>query len=100
MSGFVLHVALREGFDDDAVVVEIGDEQFRFDALSTRLQIGLAEEIEVERPGGTVEVRVALPEAGVETMTSQRLDGERWLGVDRVGDSLEMTWSTEPFGYV
>jgi hypothetical protein len=95
----VVHVALREGFDDDVAVVDVGDERFRFEALSTRLQIGLAEEIDVEVRAGTVEVRISLPEAGLESTGSHVVEGEIWLGIDRVSDALDLTWSAEPFRY-
>jgi hypothetical protein len=95
----IVHVALREGFDDDVVVVDVGDEQFRFEALSTRLQIGLAEEIDVEVRAGVVEVRISLPEAGIESTSSHQVEGESWLGIDRVSDAFDLTWSTEPFRY-
>lgn len=95
----IVHVALREGFDDDVVVVDVGGERFRFEALSTRLQIGLAEELDVEVRAGAVEVRISLPEAGLESTSSHQVEGEIWLGIDRLSDELDLTWSAEPFRY-
>jgi hypothetical protein len=95
----IVHVALREGFDDDVVVVEVGDERFRFEALSTRLQIGLAEEFDVEVRAGAVEVRISLPAAGLESTSSHQVEGEIWLGIDRLSEAVDLTWSTDPFRY-
>jgi hypothetical protein len=39
----VLHIAIREGFDQDAVIILVNDQSvFQKEPVSTRIQIGLA----------------------------------------------------------
>ena len=94
-----LHVALREGFDLDTVDLDVGDSHFAFARLSTRTQIGLADEVDVDLPIGSSEVRIALADRGLTAVTRYRLETETWLGVDLVGDAVEFTWSHDPFLY-
>ena len=57
----VLSVALEEGFEDDAVVVEVnGRKVFEQDGVSTRTQIGLAVsfEVPIDQPDAVIEVRL------------------------------------------
>jgi hypothetical protein len=94
-----LHVALQEGFDGDRVVVTIGDSRFEFASLSTRNQIGLADEVEVEVPPGRIDVRVALADRSLDVSSEYAPHTETWLAVNLASGALEFTWSEEPFFY-
>lgn len=94
-----LHVALQEGFDGDRVVVTVGDSRYEFATLSTRNQIGLADEVEVEIPLGPIDVRVALPDRSLDTGAEYALRTETWIGVNLASGDLEFTWSDVPFFY-
>jgi hypothetical protein len=94
-----LHVALQEGFDGDRVVVIIGDSRFEFASLSTRNQIGLADEVEVGAPPGGIEVRVALPDRSLDSGSEHVLRTETWLAVNLASGLVEFAWSEEPFFY-
>ena len=95
----LFHVALQEGFDHDRVVVIIGDSRFEFASLSTRNQIGLADEIEVEVPPGRIGVRVALPDRSIDSGSDYVLRTETWLAVNLASGPVEFAWSEEPFFY-
>jgi hypothetical protein len=94
-----LHVALQEGFSGDRVEVTIGGSPIEFAELSTRNQIGLADEIEVGVPVGSVEVHVAVLNRSLEATSRSAVRTEVWLAVNLVSGVLEFTWSEEPFFY-
>lgn len=61
-----LHLDLREGFNNDTVVVRLdGREVYRRSGLSTNYSVGLADRVEIETPEGEVEIEVALPDRGI-----------------------------------
>jgi len=95
----VLHLAFQDGFESDRVTVDAGGAHHELEALRTRTQIGLADELDVDLAGGPVEVRVCLPDRRIEATTSGTVAAESWLGVSLVGDSIEFTWSEGPFRY-
>jgi hypothetical protein len=94
-----LHVALQDGFESDRTVVEAGGVRRELAALRTRTQIGLADELTLDVDPGSVEVRVRLPDRGIDDVTHGVVRGESWLGVSVVGGALEFTWSEAPFLY-
>lgn len=94
-----LHVALQEGFDGDRVEVVVAGSRYDFPSLSTRNQIGLADEIELDAPVGPVEARVALPDRSLDARTGYQLAVETWLAVNLVAGTVEFAWAEAPFFY-
>jgi hypothetical protein len=94
-----LHVAFREGFDGDRVVIEVDGQRIERDGLTTRTQIGLAGDVDLSVPPGSRTAHVSLPDRGIEQTGTHDLDGETWLGVDVVGGGVELEWSTREFWY-
>ena len=97
-----LHLALEEGFFNDAVVVTLNSREiFRKPAVSTRLQIGRADKIETEIAPGNNSIKVTLPARGLEAEFA--VDGSRdtYAGVS-LSPEGQLTWrmAEEPFGYV
>lgn len=63
----IVHVALEEGFEGDAVEVRIGDQVVQRDDVRTRTVIGLAELVDVSVPQGRCLLQVSLPGRGFAT---------------------------------
>jgi hypothetical protein len=96
----VLHIALQEGFSDDQVTVSVdGREVLRRMGVSTRLQVGLAEAIDVAVDQGRHAVTVSA-RSGLESIDVEVQD-EIYLGISlgRSG-TIEHRVSRERFGYV
>jgi hypothetical protein len=97
----VLSVALEEGFEDDAVVVEVnGRKVFEQDGVSTRTQIGLAVsfEVPIDQPDAVTEVR--LPARGAAGQTRCTVVDRLYVGVSVQSGDVVFRTSEEPFGYV
>ena len=78
----VLHIALQEGFHDAHVVVDVDGARHEFHGLTTRMQISLAETLDLTVPTGTHTVSVELPRRRQRASVDVDVDGERFLGVD------------------
>ena len=61
-----IRVDLREGFEDDQVVIHVGEhEVYRKDGVTTLTQIGRADGIDAPVADGPLTVRVELPKRGL-----------------------------------
>lgn len=77
-----LQVFLLEGFDDDDVVIRVGDaERWRGTGLSTRYQVGLAKAVDIEVPSRSVDVAVELPKRGIAGRVEVVAPGEQHVRV-------------------
>ena len=62
-----LRIDLNGGFDRDAVEVWVDEERrWRGDAVTTKFTLDLAASIPLEVPDGTADVRIVLPDKGLE----------------------------------
>jgi hypothetical protein len=78
-----LTVHLREGFFKIPVIVRInGEERFRSEALSTRMQTGLAKLLPVEVEAGNADVEIQLPSLDRTVRNDISVDADAHLGVD------------------
>ncbi len=94
-----IHVDLREGFENDEVVIRIGEEEvFRKDGVTTLPQIGRADGIETPVGDGPVTVDVELPKRGVQASFSVPAP-EMHLGISIEDGELMHEISTVPFRY-
>lgn len=94
-------MALEEGFADDLVVVSVGGrEVYRKDGVTTRMQIGRADSVEVPVDGGELEIAISLPRRGLEERVTARLDDRLYLGLSLEGDAIVYRMAEDPFGYV
>lgn len=57
----VVSIALEEGFEDDAVEVQVGDQVVVRHHVRTRTTVGFAELVDVTAPAGRCAVQVRLP---------------------------------------
>jgi hypothetical protein len=94
-----MHIDLREGFEDDEVVIRIGGEEvFRKDGVTTLPQIGRADGIETPGGDGPVRVDVELPKRGVQASFSVPAPGMH-LGISIEDGELMHEISQAPFRY-
>jgi hypothetical protein len=98
-----LKIDLQEGFAGDHVVVEV-DGQVVLDkqSVTTRQQVGLASSVQVET-GLTAELRVELPEKGIEGSESVQVGQKPNVGVLVDGGEVHFKYPPEGqvmFGYV
>jgi hypothetical protein len=97
----ILHLALEEGFADDAVTVAVdGKEVLHATSVSTRMQIGLAQSTDVPVEPGRHTVSVSA--RGASAAIDVDVEDELYLGISlsRSGDAIEHRVSREPFGYL
>ena len=91
MTTATLHIALRDGFWHDRVMVDIGDQRRTFEGLTTKFQIGLAEMFDIDVEHGTVAVTVVIAARDLRATTSLTIHAEHWLTVD-LSTSGEVTF--------
>jgi hypothetical protein len=98
-----LKIDLREGFEGDHVVARV-DGRVVYDkpGVRTRMQIGLADSVEVQA-GAQAELAVSLPDKGLEGTTTVMVDKTPNVGVSVEGGKVHFTFPPEGqvmFGYV
>ena len=96
-----LSLALEEGFLHDRVRISAGGRELAsFDDLSTRVQIGLAQSLDLELPEGEHALVVELPDKGLKTEIPIG-DADTYVGIS-VADDGEIVRSRigeAPMGY-
>lgn len=94
-----IRVDLREGFEDDEVVIHVGEQEvFRKQGVTTLTQIGRADGIDAPLAEGPVTVRVELPKRGLSESFSVPGPGVH-LGISVEGGELTHEVSATPFRY-
>lgn len=98
MSDATVHIDLREGFENDEVVIRLNEtEVFRKAGVTTLPQVGRADAVEAPVEGGSVSIHVDLPRRGVSR--SFTVAPGMHLGVSLVGQELTHEISSTPFRY-
>lgn len=83
-----LRIDLQGGFDRDPVEIWVDEERrWREEAVTTKFTLDLAASVPLEVPDGPVDVRVVLPEQGVEQTVEALVAGETYV-VARVEDDM------------
>lgn len=83
-----LRIDLQGGFDRDPVEIWVDEERrWREEAVTTKFTLDLAASVPLEVPDGPVDVRVVLPEQGVEQTVEALVAGETYV-VARVEDEM------------
>lgn len=97
-----LHIALQEGFMNDTVSIRInGEKVFHKEAVTTRLQIGLADTLEFDTPQGSVNVEIDLPLRHLSESTALNISTTVYLGISILPEGrISFNTSHEPFGYL
>lgn len=96
-----LHVHLRDGWYGDEVSIALnGEEVWAAENVTTRFQIGLAQQLDFEVPDGPVTVEVKLPGEGLDEERDVVVHGEHWVGVSKTDGRLEVREQESEFGYV
>ena len=81
-----LRIDLQGGFDRDPVEIWVDEERrWREEAVTTKFTLDLAASVPLEVPDGPVDVRVVLPQQGVEQTMEALVAGETYV-VARVED--------------
>jgi hypothetical protein len=94
-----IRVDLREGFEDDEVVIHVGEEEvYRKQGVTTMTQIGRADGIDVPVAEGPLTVRVELPKRGLAESISLPEPGLH-LGISIEDGELMLEISPTPFRY-
>jgi hypothetical protein len=75
-----LRIDLQGGFDRDPVEIWVDEERrWREEAVTTKFTLDLAASVPLEVPDGPVDVRVVLPEQGVEQTVEALVAGETYV---------------------
>lgn len=96
----VLHIALEEGFSDDAVAVSVDDTEVLNRAdVRTRMQLGLADTVDATvEPGRHV---VMVTARGASESVDVEVEDELFVGISLSRSGvIEHRTSDRPFGYV
>lgn len=92
---------LQEGFFDDTVVVRhAGREIARREKVRTRMQIGLADQLELDLPAGAVAFEIALPDKDIAAVVNLPPERPLWVGVSLDSGRLRIRIARDAFGYV
>jgi hypothetical protein len=84
-----LRIDLRSGFDRDAVEIWIDEERrWREHAVTTKFTLDLAASVPLETAEGPADVRIVLPERGLEQEMEALVVGETHVAVRVEGDRL------------
>jgi hypothetical protein len=84
-----LRIDLQGGFDSDTVEMWIDEERrWREDAVTTKFTLDLAASVPLEVPDGPVDVRVVLPERGIEQTVEALVAGDTYIVVRLENDRL------------
>ena len=94
-----LNIALEEGFDNDRVIVSVNGKRFERSGVSTKLQIGLAEQFETNVSDGTVTIDVDLPERPLHGSYKVDANGTVFVGISAEGQTIHFRHSSQTFGY-
>jgi hypothetical protein len=98
-----LKIDLQEGFDGDHVIVEVdGRVVLDKDGVRTRMQVGLAESLQVET-GAQAQVLARLPEKGCERTETVPVQEKPNLGIFVNDEGVHFKYPPEGqvmFGYV
>jgi len=94
-------IDLQEGFFDDTVVVRHDDREVaRREGLRTRMQIGLADQLELDLPSGATAIEIALPEKDIAALVQLPPERPLWIGVSLDAGRLKIRVAREAFGYL
>lgn len=75
-----LRVDLQGGFEGDTVEIWLDEElRQREDAVSTNLSVDLASSVPLAVPDGPVDVRIVLPERGLDETVEALVAGESYV---------------------
>jgi len=97
-----LHVAFQEGFSNDEVALSVnGAEVFRKTGITTKLQIGYADAVDVEVASGRSRLDVNVVTRSTAASIQVTVSDRTYVGVslDRRGQP-ECQVSGEPFRYL
>jgi len=94
-----MNIALEEGFDNDRVLVSVNGKRFERSGVTTKLQIGLAEQFETHVADGTVTIDVELPERSLNGSYELDANDMVYLGISVEGQTLHFRHSSQTFGY-
>ena len=82
-----LRIDLQGGFEGDAVEVWLDEElRHREDTATTNLSVDLAASVPLEVPDGPVDVRIVLPDRGLEETVEALVAGDTYV-VARIEDA-------------
>jgi len=94
-----LNIALEEGFDNDRVVVNVNGKSFERRGVTTKLQIGLAEQFETHAADGTVTIGVELPDRSIKGNYKLDAMDTVYAGISVEGQNVRFRHSSQLFGY-
>lgn len=95
-----LHIDFQEGWlGQDVVLVVNGNEQAVND-VRTRLQVGLARQVVVDVPVGTVTVTVEVPSEGLRSSHEVQCSSEHFVAVSLLDGQLVFADQARTYGYV
>jgi uncharacterized protein (DUF1501 family) len=96
----LINVALQDGFDGDTVVIRVdGAEAYRGEAITTRTQISLAAETQLDVPDGTFQLEVEVSTRGLEQRFEIDPQAQPNVSLSVRGDELFAAFP-ERLGYV
>jgi hypothetical protein len=90
---------VEDGFHNDEVrIVVNGHEIFHKRGVSTKLMLGMAENISTQVSEGDVVVEISLSR-GISGITQLSVNAAAYLGISIIGGSVRWIADHTPFGY-
>ncbi len=95
-----LRIDLQDGFDNDSVVVFLGEtEIFRKDKITTDLSISLADNFKVDIKKGKYSLRVEIPTRMVSRSKDYDIQTDLFIGVSLKHQMIDFIDSTKELKY-
>lgn len=97
-----LHIALQEGFKQDALEIRVnGKEVYKKEGVTTRLQTGFADAVETDVRTPHVTIEINLSNKQISQMLNLDIVQPTYLGISMTAEGrVEHRISFEPFGYL
>ncbi len=97
----LVHLAFQEGFAAERIIARIEGRIVLDKALKTRMQIGLADTVELEQPPGTTLLEIELPQRGQRGSLQLAIaEVPLYVAISLVPEGkIQIKASKEPFMY-
>jgi hypothetical protein len=95
-----LHIDIRDGWAGECLLVLVNGQPVFESAVSTRPQIGLADQTELAVPAGTAIVEAVVTGRDLRASLEVYIDGGHWVGISLRHDAIEIVGQNRLFGYV
>ena len=95
-----MHIDIKEGWTGEHLSVLVDGREVFAGAVSTRLQIGLADQVETTVAPGPVTVEAVVAATNLRAALEVHVTGEYWVGISLGADRIVMVGQSRLFGYL